>query len=169
MEFLENRRSWENQKKPENRLKSGLFWASPFTMHLVGTLLTRWVYSRVLWLLMFAWQFWRRTYTSKTEKAIEVLWTPLILTRNHTLEHCNRWGTDRIWKIEWLHDHHKTVCEQSVTAIMFSNQATWGTRQKRESWVLAGNAAHRWPWEPLILASQRQRDILVEMKWGELA
>ena len=39
MEFLENRRSWENQKPPENRQKSGLFWASPFTMHLVCTLL----------------------------------------------------------------------------------------------------------------------------------
>ena len=39
MEFLENRRSWENQKPPENRQKSGLFWASPFTMHLVWTLL----------------------------------------------------------------------------------------------------------------------------------
>ena len=37
--FLENRRSWENQKHPENRQKSGLFWASPFTMHLVCTLL----------------------------------------------------------------------------------------------------------------------------------
>ena len=34
-EFLENRRSWENQQ-PQ---KSGLFWASPFTMHLVCTLL----------------------------------------------------------------------------------------------------------------------------------
>ena len=39
VEFLENRRSWENQKPPENRQKSGLFWASPFTMHLVWTLL----------------------------------------------------------------------------------------------------------------------------------
>ena len=39
MEFLENRRSWENQEPPENRQKSGLFWASPFTMHLVCTLL----------------------------------------------------------------------------------------------------------------------------------
>ena len=39
MEFPENRRSWENQKPPENRQKSGLFWASPFTMHLVCTLL----------------------------------------------------------------------------------------------------------------------------------
>ena len=39
VEFLENRRSWENQKPPENRQKSGLFWASPFTMHLVCTLL----------------------------------------------------------------------------------------------------------------------------------
>ena len=38
MEFLENRRSWEKQKPPENRQKSGLFWASPFTMHLVCTL-----------------------------------------------------------------------------------------------------------------------------------
>ena len=37
-EFLESRRSWENQKPPENRQKSGLFWASPFTMHLVCTL-----------------------------------------------------------------------------------------------------------------------------------
>ena len=35
VEFLENRRSWENQKPPANRQKSGLFWASPFTMHLV--------------------------------------------------------------------------------------------------------------------------------------
>ena len=39
VEFLENKRSWENQKHPENRQKSGLFWASPFTMHLVWTLL----------------------------------------------------------------------------------------------------------------------------------
>ena len=39
MEFLENRRSWENQKPPEHCQKSGLFWASPFTMHLVCTLL----------------------------------------------------------------------------------------------------------------------------------
>ena len=39
MEFLKNRRSWENQKTPENRQKSGLFWASPFIMHLVCTLL----------------------------------------------------------------------------------------------------------------------------------
>ena len=30
LEFLENRRSWEKQKPPENRQKSGLFWASPF-------------------------------------------------------------------------------------------------------------------------------------------
>ena len=29
VEFLENRRSWENQKPRENRQKSGLFWASP--------------------------------------------------------------------------------------------------------------------------------------------
>ena len=35
VEFLENRWSWENQKPPEKRQKSGLFWASPFTMHLV--------------------------------------------------------------------------------------------------------------------------------------
>ena len=41
VEFLQNRRSWENQKNPENRQKSGLFWASPFTMHLVCTLLKR--------------------------------------------------------------------------------------------------------------------------------
>ena len=41
VEFLENRRSWENQKPPENRQKSGLFWASPFTMHLVCTLLNK--------------------------------------------------------------------------------------------------------------------------------
>ena len=41
VEFLENRRSWENQKTPENRQKSGLFWASPFTMHLVLTLLIK--------------------------------------------------------------------------------------------------------------------------------
>ena len=40
VEFLESRRSWENQQPPGNRQKSGLFWASPFTMHLVGTLLT---------------------------------------------------------------------------------------------------------------------------------
>ena len=39
MALLENRRSWENQKPLENRQKSGLFWASPFTMHLVCTLL----------------------------------------------------------------------------------------------------------------------------------
>ena len=39
VEFLENRRSWENQKPPANRQKSGLFWASPLTMHLVCTLL----------------------------------------------------------------------------------------------------------------------------------
>ena len=39
MEFLESRRSWENQKTPENPQNSGLFWASPFTMHLVWTLL----------------------------------------------------------------------------------------------------------------------------------
>ena len=45
MEFLENRRSWEKQKPPENRQKSGLFWASPFTMHLVCTLL----------ILVFCW------------------------------------------------------------------------------------------------------------------
>ena len=32
VEFLENGRSSENQKPPENRQKSGLFWASPFTM-----------------------------------------------------------------------------------------------------------------------------------------
>ena len=38
VEFPENRRSWENKKPPENRQKSGLFWASPFTMHLVCTL-----------------------------------------------------------------------------------------------------------------------------------
>ena len=37
MELLENRRSWENQRPPENCQKSGLFWASPFTMHLVCT------------------------------------------------------------------------------------------------------------------------------------
>ena len=37
VEFLENRRSWENQKPPENHQKSGLFWASPFTMRLVYT------------------------------------------------------------------------------------------------------------------------------------
>ena len=41
MEFLENRRSWENQKPPENRQKSGLLWASSFAMHLVCTLLTQ--------------------------------------------------------------------------------------------------------------------------------
>ena len=41
VEFLESRRSWENQKPPENRQKSGLFWASPFTMHLVCTLLIK--------------------------------------------------------------------------------------------------------------------------------
>ena len=41
VEFLENRRSWENQKPPENHQKSGLFWASPFTMHLVFTLLNK--------------------------------------------------------------------------------------------------------------------------------
>ena len=28
VEFLQSRRSWENQKPPENRQKSGLFWAS---------------------------------------------------------------------------------------------------------------------------------------------
>ena len=39
MEFLQNRRSSENQKPPENCQKSGLFWASAFTMHLVCTLL----------------------------------------------------------------------------------------------------------------------------------
>ena len=39
VEFLHSRRSWENQKPPENRQKMGLFWASPFTMHLVCTLL----------------------------------------------------------------------------------------------------------------------------------
>ena len=39
VEFLESRRSWENQKPPENRQKSGLFWPSPFTMRLVCTLL----------------------------------------------------------------------------------------------------------------------------------
>ena len=39
VEFLENKRSWENRKPPKNRQKSGLFWASPFTMHLVWTLL----------------------------------------------------------------------------------------------------------------------------------
>ena len=52
MEFLENRRSWENQKPPENRQRSGLFWASPFTMHLVCTLLTivlTQVFSSVDW------------------------------------------------------------------------------------------------------------------------
>ena len=43
VEFLENRRSWENQKPPEDRQKSGFFWASPCTMHLVCTLL---IYSR---------------------------------------------------------------------------------------------------------------------------
>ena len=32
VEFLESRRSWENQKPPENRQKTGLFWASPFTL-----------------------------------------------------------------------------------------------------------------------------------------
>ena len=32
VEFLESRRSSENQKPPENRQKSGLFWASPFTV-----------------------------------------------------------------------------------------------------------------------------------------
>ena len=36
MELLENRCSWENRKPPEHRQRSGLFWASPFTMHLVG-------------------------------------------------------------------------------------------------------------------------------------
>ena len=41
MDFLENRRSSENQKPPENRQKSGLFQASPFTMHLVCTLLRK--------------------------------------------------------------------------------------------------------------------------------
>ena len=41
VEFLESRRSWENQKPPENRQKSELFWASPFTMHLVCTLLRK--------------------------------------------------------------------------------------------------------------------------------
>ena len=39
VEFIESRRSSENQKPPENRKKSGLFWASPFTMHPVCTLL----------------------------------------------------------------------------------------------------------------------------------
>ena len=39
VEFLEHRRSCENQKPPENRQKSGLFWASFFRMHLVCTLL----------------------------------------------------------------------------------------------------------------------------------
>ena len=47
-EFLENRRSWENQKPPENRQKSGLFWASPFTMHLVFTLLINYVWCSVI-------------------------------------------------------------------------------------------------------------------------
>ena len=42
MEFLKNMRSWENQKLPENCQKSGLFWASPFTRHLVCTLLILW-------------------------------------------------------------------------------------------------------------------------------
>ena len=37
VEFQENSRSWENQKPQENCQKSGLFWASPFTMHLVWT------------------------------------------------------------------------------------------------------------------------------------
>ena len=46
VEFLKSRRSWENQKPPENRQKSGLFWASPFTMHLVWTLLETMVNSR---------------------------------------------------------------------------------------------------------------------------
>ena len=39
VEFIENRRSWENQRPPENRQINGLFWASPLTMHLVCTLL----------------------------------------------------------------------------------------------------------------------------------
>ena len=39
VEFLESRPSWENQRPPENRQKSGLLWASPFTMRLVCTLL----------------------------------------------------------------------------------------------------------------------------------
>ena len=39
VEFLESKRSSENQNPPENRQKSGLFWASPFTMQLVCTLL----------------------------------------------------------------------------------------------------------------------------------
>ena len=39
VEFLENKWSRGKQKPPENRQKSGLLWASPFTMHLVWTLL----------------------------------------------------------------------------------------------------------------------------------
>ena len=35
LDFLENKRSWENQS-PQ---KIGLFWASPFTMHILCTLL----------------------------------------------------------------------------------------------------------------------------------
>ena len=49
LEFSENRRSSENQKHPENRQKSGLFCASPFTMHLVCILLIKAVaYMKVL-------------------------------------------------------------------------------------------------------------------------
>ena len=33
LELLENRRAWEHQKLPASRQKSGLFWASPFTVH----------------------------------------------------------------------------------------------------------------------------------------
>ena len=39
VEFLENRSSSENQNPSENRQNTRLFWASPFTMRLVCTLL----------------------------------------------------------------------------------------------------------------------------------
>ena len=63
MEFLESRRSWENQKPPEYRQKSWLFWASPFTMHLVCTLLTKAAFDTLRKILWALWSFSEPAYT----------------------------------------------------------------------------------------------------------
>ena len=52
-------RSWENQKPPENRQKSPLFWRFAFTMHLVCTLLIR---SNYFLINSISWK--KRAYTA---------------------------------------------------------------------------------------------------------
>ena len=56
VEFLENRRSWENKKHTENRQNSGLVWASPFAMHLVCTLLM--LEQGKIWLILWGVPLW---------------------------------------------------------------------------------------------------------------